>query len=163
MCNTHFRCHKTNVGRRCRDRMVVDFTFTTTYAISAYHHWRCELEPRSWQGLLDTTLGDKECQCLAAGRLLSPVSSTYKTDIHDITEILLKVALNTKTKLTKHKTNVYCIYDNKLKKQKIPHSQNSTQPKSKQTVIETEIQSIPLTHLHRTAYPSGAPEFTPGF
>jgi hypothetical protein len=26
-----------------------------------------------------------------------PISSTNKTDIHDITEILLKVALNTKT------------------------------------------------------------------
>ena len=32
-------------GRRGRDRMVVGFT--TTYAISAYHHYRCELEPRS--------------------------------------------------------------------------------------------------------------------
>jgi hypothetical protein len=35
-----------------------------------------------------------------AGRCFSPgtpVSSTNKTDRHDITEILLKVALNTKT------------------------------------------------------------------
>jgi len=31
-------------GRRGRDRMVVGFT--TTYAISAYHHWR-EFESRS--------------------------------------------------------------------------------------------------------------------
>jgi len=23
--------------------------FTTTYAISAYHHYSCEFEPRSWQ------------------------------------------------------------------------------------------------------------------
>jgi succinate dehydrogenase flavin-adding protein (antitoxin of CptAB toxin-antitoxin module) len=29
-------------GRRDRDRMVV--RFTNTYAISAYHHWRCEFE-----------------------------------------------------------------------------------------------------------------------
>ena len=47
---------------------------------------------------LDTTLCDKACQWLAAGRWFSPgtpVSSTNKTDIHDITEMLLKVALNT--------------------------------------------------------------------
>ena len=35
------------------------------------------------------------CQCLAAGRWFSPVSSTNKTDRSYITEILLKVALNT--------------------------------------------------------------------
>jgi len=34
---------------------------------------------------------------LAAGVWFSPVSSTNKTDRHDITEILLKVALNTIT------------------------------------------------------------------
>jgi hypothetical protein len=42
-------------------------------------------------------LCDKVCQWLAVGRLFSPdnqVSSTNKTDRHDITEILLKVALN---------------------------------------------------------------------
>jgi hypothetical protein len=53
--------------------MVVGFT--TTFAISAYH-----------------------CQLLATGQLFSPgtlVSSTSKTDRHGITEILLKVALNT--------------------------------------------------------------------
>ena len=30
-------------GGRCRDRIIV--RFITTYAISAYHHWRCEFEP----------------------------------------------------------------------------------------------------------------------
>jgi hypothetical protein len=42
--------------------------------------------------------GDKVCQRLAAGRWFSPdapVSSTNKANGHDITEILLKVALNT--------------------------------------------------------------------
>jgi hypothetical protein len=33
------------------------------------------------------------CQWLAAGRWFSPVSSTNKTDCHDIIEILLKVAI----------------------------------------------------------------------
>ena len=45
-----------------------------------------------------TTLCDKVCQWLVTGRWFSlgnPVSSTDKTDRHDITEILLKVALNT--------------------------------------------------------------------
>jgi hypothetical protein len=35
-------------GRRGRDRMIVEFT--TTYAISAYHHWCCEFESRSGRG-----------------------------------------------------------------------------------------------------------------
>jgi len=43
-------------------------------------------------------LCDKVCQWLAAGRWFSqatPVSSTNKTERHDITKILLKVELNT--------------------------------------------------------------------
>jgi hypothetical protein len=42
-----------------------------------------------------TTLCDKVCQWLAIGRWYSPISSTNKTDRHDIAAILLKVALNT--------------------------------------------------------------------
>jgi translation initiation factor IF-1 len=38
--------HIVNKGRRGRDRMVVGFT--TTYAISDYHHLRCVFEYRSW-------------------------------------------------------------------------------------------------------------------
>jgi hypothetical protein len=51
-----------------------------------------------WRGLLDTTLCDKVRQWHATGRWFSPgtlVSSINKTDRHDITEILLKLALNT--------------------------------------------------------------------
>jgi hypothetical protein len=82
-------------GRRGRDRMVVGFT--TTYAISAYHHW-CEFKSRSGRGVLDTTLCDKVYQWLATGQWFSqgpPVSSTNKNYHHVITEILLKVAFNT--------------------------------------------------------------------
>ena len=43
----------------------------SVYAISAYHHSRCEFSPGT------------------------PLSSTNKTDCHEITDILLKVALNT--------------------------------------------------------------------
>jgi hypothetical protein len=50
------------------------------------------------RGVRDTTLCGKVCQWLETGRWFSPgppVSSTNKIDRHDITEILLKVALNT--------------------------------------------------------------------
>jgi hypothetical protein len=49
--------------------------------------------PLMW-GVLDTTLCDKVCQRLAAGRL---VFSGYSVFRHVITEILLKMVLNTKT------------------------------------------------------------------
>jgi hypothetical protein len=41
-------------------------------------------------GVLDTTLCDKVCQWLVAGRWFSPVSSTNKTDCHNITEIIFE-------------------------------------------------------------------------
>jgi 5'-3' exonuclease len=53
-----------------------------------------------WRGVLDTTLCDWVCEWFATGLSFSPgtpVSSTNKTDLHILTEILLKVALNTKT------------------------------------------------------------------
>jgi hypothetical protein len=74
--------------------MVVGFT--TTCVISTYHHWNCEFEPRSWRGILDTTLCDRVCQWLSTGLWFSPgspVSSTNKTDCYDITEIWLKMVL----------------------------------------------------------------------
>ena len=58
------------------------------------HRWCCEFESRSGRGVQ---------QWLATGLWFSPgppVSSTNKTDRHDIAEILLKVALNTITKNT---------------------------------------------------------------
>jgi hypothetical protein len=54
----------------------------------------CEFEPHSWRDVLDTTLFDKVCQWFFLGTV---VSSINKTDLHDITEILLKVGLNTIT------------------------------------------------------------------
>ena len=66
------------------------FGFITTYAISVYHS-----NPLR-RGVLDTSFFDKVCQLrwFSPG---TPVSSTHKTDSHDIAEILLKVALNTVT------------------------------------------------------------------
>jgi len=89
-------------SHRGRDHLVVGFT--TTCTISAYHHLSCEFKPWSWRGVLNTTL-DKVCQWIAS-RWFSPASFTNKTDCHDITEIVLKVALNTiKPNQTKS-----CIY-----------------------------------------------------
>ena len=77
-------------GHRGHNRVVGKFT--TTYAISAYHHVSREFE------CFHTTLCDDVWQLLVTGWWFSPdtiVCSTNKTDSHDITEILLKVALNT--------------------------------------------------------------------
>ena len=79
-----------------RDRKVGEFT--TTYAISPYHHEMCDYEYRSWRGVLYALFGDQNCQWLVAGRWFStgiPVSPTSESDSHDITKTLLKVALNT--------------------------------------------------------------------
>jgi hypothetical protein len=72
--------------------MVVGFT--TTYAISAYHHW-C-------------------CQWLAIGQWFSPgppVSFINKSDCHNITEILLKVVLTRLNKQTNKQTYYSDIFD----------------------------------------------------
>ena len=99
------RFHFSNItfltrGRCGGDRMVVWFTTTKcTYAISVY------------QGQIKamcTTLCDKVCQWLATCLWFSPgppVSSTNKTDHHDITELLLKVALKT-IRQTNKQTNI---------------------------------------------------------
>ena len=66
--------------------LIID-KFRLHYCIS------CEFESRSWRGVLNTTLCVKVCQRLAAGRWFSPdtqISSTNRTDRHDITELLLK-------------------------------------------------------------------------
>ena len=80
-------------GHRGHDRVVVGYT--TTYAISAYHHWCCGFKSRSGQGIQHYVIkfvSDFRHVCFSLG---ASVSFTNKTDCHDITEILLKVALNT--------------------------------------------------------------------
>ena len=74
------------------------------------------------RGVLDATLCNKLCQLPATGRWFSPgtpSSFTNKTDRHDITELLLKVVLNTKNKskpvtisISAHKPipMTYCTY-----------------------------------------------------
>jgi hypothetical protein len=78
-----------DMGVYCvHDRMVVGFISNHNQCLSSLTLW----------GVLDTTLFDQVCRWLATGLEFSPdtlVSSTNKTDSHDITEILLKVALST--------------------------------------------------------------------
>ena len=100
--NCHFDLNKKSL-------MVVGFT--NTCAIGANHHQSCEIELRSWRGVLDTTLCDKVHQWFATGWWFSvgtPVFSNNKTVLHDITELLLKEVLKTikQTKLNKHKTKL---------------------------------------------------------
>jgi hypothetical protein len=86
---THYpdsKCTYSSRGRRGRDRMAVGFT--TTFAISAYHHWCCEFESRSGRGVQHYVIK-------FVSDLVFSVSSTNKTDRHEITKILLKLVLNT--------------------------------------------------------------------
>ena len=89
--------------------MLVGFSYT--YAISAYHHLCCEFEISIRARC--TTLCDKVCQWLSTCLWFSPdppVSSTNKTDRRNLTEILLKVALNTIKQTNKH----HIIFLNKI-------------------------------------------------
>ena len=78
-----FLVYVTTKGHRDRDRMVVGFI--TTCATSAYRNKSCGF---------DIALCDKVCyrSCFS---LSTPIASTINNNCHDITEILLKVALNT--------------------------------------------------------------------
>jgi hypothetical protein len=79
------------------------FLFSLSHDSWIYHTCNqyqssCEFEPRSWRGAFDTILWDQVSQWLATGRWFlpgTPVSSTNKTDRHDITKIVFKVELNT--------------------------------------------------------------------
>ena len=106
----------------CRALLLYSFSNTTqgpswlwSYGSSIYNYLcnQCLL-PLKLQGLLDPTLCDKVCQWLATGQWFSqgsPVSSTNKTGHHDITEILLKVALNTINQTTPNQYNTCWTLD----------------------------------------------------
>jgi hypothetical protein len=76
------------MGRCGRDRMGIGFT--TTYAISAYHHWCCEFEFRSGRGVQHYAIKfvsdlRQFCGFLRVLWFPPPIKQ----------EILLKVTLNT--------------------------------------------------------------------
>jgi hypothetical protein len=87
------------------DRIVVGFI--TTFAISVLSPLTLWVWIPFRRGVLYTTL----CQWLVLGRWFSPgtpVSFTNKTDRHDITEILLKMVLNTITLTLKGIDRMMC-------------------------------------------------------
>ena len=82
-------------GSRCRDRMVVGFTTTYMQSVPITTD---VVGSTPAQGDVYNVICDKVCQQLATGRwfsLITPVSSSNKSHRHNITEILLKVPLNT--------------------------------------------------------------------
>jgi hypothetical protein len=98
--NIDFLLH---IRSRCgHDRMVVGFT--TIYAISCLSPLKLWVRTTFMERCFDTTVCDKVCQWLATCQWFSPgisVSSTNKTDCHEITEICLKVTFNTKPIINK--------------------------------------------------------------
>jgi len=52
----------------------LSWSWSYWYTISVYRHLSCELESHSWRGALDTTICDKMCRWLAAGRGFSRYS-----------------------------------------------------------------------------------------
>jgi hypothetical protein len=91
------------------DRMVV--WFTTTYSISAYHHSSCELESRSSEVYSIQLYVMKFASDLCPGTL---VSSTNKTDRHDITEILLKSGDNCRYTVHEYKIGFSHLHNNNI-------------------------------------------------
>jgi hypothetical protein len=86
---------------------------------------------------------DKVCQWLTTGRWFSlgiPVSSTNKADRHDITEILLKVALNAiKQTLS---ISVFIEYNNVF-------------PSDTQTFLSQFLPFLLYTYIRRVSYQRG--------
>ena len=95
MTRSHYGC----------DCMVIGFT--TTYAINAYHHKCCDFKFHTgWPWGVSVTCGR------SAVFSCTLVSSTNKTDCHDITDLLLKVALNTtKPNQSNQFVPIYLILD----------------------------------------------------
>ena len=99
--------------------IIATYLFDLPWRSWSYGSWiyNCLWVPISLRGgVLNTTLWNKVCQWLARGQWFSPgnlVSSTNKTDRHNITEILLKVALNTiNLNLSKPINNLrFCFQD----------------------------------------------------
>ena len=105
------RSTKTNNTMRCKtakqtNKSVLHIHHILCLKFLYYFFFSCEIE--SW-GVLDTTLGEKVCQWDTVDRWFSigtPVSFTNKSDRHDITEILLKVVLNT----INLNHNLFCLF-----------------------------------------------------
>jgi hypothetical protein len=90
-----FRCIV--VAKYCWNRLPQPIVWVSLLKHSRLLSLPSDTNSLRWD-VLDTTLCDKVCQWLGTGQWFSPgtpVSSTNKTDHHDIAKILLKVALST--------------------------------------------------------------------
>ena len=77
----------------CRGRDRAGVGFTTTCAISVYHHHRCDFE---FHLVEVNSIQHYVTKFVIVSDLRgTPASSCNKTYIYDITELLLKVGLNT--------------------------------------------------------------------
>ena len=99
--------------RDCRGRDCMVVGFTITYAISAYHHWR---EFRSHSGEVYSILHyviKLDSDLRSAGRWLTSVSSTNKTNSHNIVKSGIKhhnLNPNPPPKLLSFKDECICFY-----------------------------------------------------
>jgi hypothetical protein len=87
------------------------FWLNVNFHNHCYHDLYSTNPKLSLKILMKYHITDKVCQWLAVGRWFSPgtpVSSTNKTDHHNINEVLLKVALNTITliRILIHQCNI---------------------------------------------------------
>jgi hypothetical protein len=96
--STIFQLDHVSIGKDKKKWVLVIFSTCSLHFAS----WDNVTHKCLWLEIFDINLQLNEvhnvCQWLATGRWISPVSpvaSTNKTDHHGITEILLKVALNT--------------------------------------------------------------------
>jgi hypothetical protein len=97
VCRTFKHIHSIYNMKRPNKRHLI-YIYVHYHALLVNIKFICTRIPITW-GVLDTTLYDKVCQWLTAGRWFSqstPDSSINTTDYHDIAEILLNVTLNTR-------------------------------------------------------------------
>ena len=115
-------CHYIQISENCQAPFFTKESWWSWWYGSWIYNYlcnQCQSPPTLWviipfrRDVLDTTLCDEVCQWLAIGRWFytgTPVSSTNKTDRHDITEILLKLALNTIVHPTHLGLSLGCIW-----------------------------------------------------
>ena len=121
--------------------------FTTTCVISAYHHWFCEFESRSGRGEQHYVIKYFRDLRQVGGILrVLKFPQPMKTDRNDITEILLKVALNTIKQPNKQiKPNAVDLHWVEVEwKQK-----NAKIPISKIDTTNTKIQDLSLGQIYQ--------------
>jgi hypothetical protein len=104
------KCSNEFGGRR--DRLVV--VYTTAYTISAYHHWRCGFEYRSGEVYsIQHNVIKFVSDLRQVGGILRGFRYPPPIKLTTMTEILLKVTLNTKI-LNTNPTNLLVFITSKI-------------------------------------------------